>query len=98
MTAQLKQRPDPAVVLSKALLNASKQLTLKQDELGKVIGVHRTAITRLKQNLDLSPDSKQGELALLLIRAARALFARKIALPLFRPRQAVARYEAKLTS
>jgi len=40
-----------------------------------VIGVHRTAITRLKQNLDLSPDSKQGELALLLIRAARALFA-----------------------
>ena len=72
---QLKQRPDPAVVLSKALLNASKQLTLKQDELGKVIGVHRTAITRLKQNLDLSPDSKQGELALLLIRAARALFA-----------------------
>ena len=75
MTAQLKQRPDPAVVLSKALLNASKQLTLKQDELGKVIGVHRTAITRLKQNLDLSPDSKQGELALLLIRAARALFA-----------------------
>ena len=29
----------------------------------------------LKQNLDLSPDSKQGELALLLIRAARALFA-----------------------
>ena len=75
MTAQLKQRPDPAVVLSKALLNASKQPTLKQDELGKVIGVHRTAITRLKQNLDLSPDSKQGELALLLIRAARALFA-----------------------
>jgi DNA-binding XRE family transcriptional regulator len=75
MTAQLKQRPDPDVVLSKALLNASKQLTLKQDELGKVIGVHRTAITRLKQNLDLSPDSKQGELALLLIRAARALFA-----------------------
>ena len=40
-----------------------------------MLGVHRSAITRLKKNLDLQPDSKQGELALLLIRAARALFA-----------------------
>lgn len=75
MTARIRTQPDPAVVLSKALLRAGKQLTLRQDELGRVIGVHRSAITRLKQNLDLQPDSKQGELALLLIRAARALFA-----------------------
>lgn len=75
MSAELIQRPDPAIVLSKALLNAGKQLTLKQDELANVIGVHRTGITRLKQKLDLQPASKQGELALLLIRAARALYA-----------------------
>ncbi|MFN3879862.1 MAG: antitoxin Xre/MbcA/ParS toxin-binding domain-containing protein [Nitrincola lacisaponensis] len=75
MTAQLKAQPDPAVVLSKAVLNAARQLTLRQDELGRVLGVHRTAITRLKQNLDLQPQSKQGELALLLIRVARALYA-----------------------
>lgn len=75
MSAQLNEQPDPAVVLSKALINASRQLTLRQEELANVIGVHRTAITRLKHNLDLRPDSKQGELALLLIRAARALFA-----------------------
>lgn len=75
MTAQLKAQPDPAVVLSKAVLRAAKQLTLRQEELGRVMGVHRTAITRLKQNLDLQPQSKQGELALLLIRVARALYA-----------------------
>lgn len=75
MTAQLKAQPDPAVVLSKAVLNAARQLTLRQEELGRVMGVHRTAITRLKQNLDLQPQSKQGELALLLIRVARALYA-----------------------
>jgi hypothetical protein len=75
MSAQKKDTPNPSVVLSKALLNASKQLTLRQEELGNVIGLHRTGITRLKQNLDIQPDSKQGELALLLIRVARALFA-----------------------
>lgn len=75
MSAQPEIGPDPALVLSKALLNASKQLTLTQAELGKVIGIHRTGISRLKQHLDLQPDTKQGELALLLIRAARALYA-----------------------
>lgn len=75
MSAQKKDTPNPSVVLSKALLNASKQLTLRQEELGNVIGLHRTGITRLKHNLDIQPDSKQGELALLLIRVARALFA-----------------------
>ena len=75
MTARMREQPDPAVVLSKAVLNAARQLTLRQDELGRVLGVHRSAITRLKKNLDLQPESKQGELALLLIRTARALFA-----------------------
>lgn len=48
---------------------------LKQAQLAAVLGVHRTAISRLKQTLDLDPASKQGELALLLIRLARALYA-----------------------
>ena len=40
-----------------------------------MLGLHRTAISRLKQNGSLDPASKQGELALLLIRLARALYA-----------------------
>lgn len=66
---------DPAAVLAKAVFNAADQLGLKQAELGNVLGMHRTAISRLKQSLSLEPTSKQGELALLLIRIARALFA-----------------------
>lgn len=75
MSEQPEISPDLAVILSKALLNASKQLNLTQAELGKVIGMHRTGISRLKQHLDLQPETKQGELALLLISAARALYA-----------------------
>lgn len=75
MSAQPEQRPDQAAVLCKALFNVAGQLTLKQEELGKVVGINRTSISKLKQKGVLDPKSKQGELALLLIRAARALYA-----------------------
>lgn len=74
MTALLQQAPQPQLVLAKAVLNAAEQLGLKQAELAAVLGVHRTAVSRLKQNPSLDPGSKQGELALLLIRVARALY------------------------
>jgi DNA-binding XRE family transcriptional regulator len=67
--------PTPELVLAKALLRAGEQLGLSQTALAEVLGVHRTTITQLKKNLKLDPNSKQGELALLLIRLARALFA-----------------------
>ena len=63
------------VVLGKAVLKASEQLGLKQKELANVLGVHRSFVSRLKQNPKLNPSSKQGELALMLIRIARALSA-----------------------
>ncbi|QEY17512.1 XRE family transcriptional regulator [Cellvibrio sp. KY-GH-1] len=75
MSALVQTNPNPAAVLAKAVLNAADQLGLKQAELAAVLGIHRTAISRLKQNPALDPKSKQGELALLLIRIARALFA-----------------------
>lgn len=75
MSALVQTNPNPAAVLAKAVLNAADQLGLKQAELAAVLGIHRTAISRLKQNPALDPKSKQGELALLLIRVARALFA-----------------------
>ncbi|WP_062057953.1 MbcA/ParS/Xre antitoxin family protein [Cellvibrio sp. OA-2007] len=74
MSALAHLDPDPAAVLAKAVLNAAEQLGLKQSELAAVLGIHRTAVSRLKQNPALDPKSKQGELALLLIRIARALF------------------------
>lgn len=75
MSALAQAKPNPETVLAKALLNAADQLGLKQADLAAVLGVHRTAISRLKQNPSLDPASKQGELALLLVRMARALFA-----------------------
>ncbi|WP_331345083.1 XRE family transcriptional regulator [Cellvibrio sp. UBA7661] len=75
MSALAQTSPDPASVLAKAVLNAADQLGLKQAELAAVLGIHRTAVSRLKQNPALDPKSKQGELALLLIRITRALFA-----------------------
>lgn len=75
MSAIVSPKPQPDAVLAKAVLSAAAQLGLKQAELAAVLGIHRTAVSRLKQNPVLDPSSKQGELALLLIRMARALFA-----------------------
>ncbi len=75
MTALLQPKPAPDAVLAKAVLRAAEQLGLKQSELAAVLGMHRTAVSRLKTTASLDPASKQGELALLLLRIARALFA-----------------------
>lgn len=74
MSAALEPIPQADAVLAKAVLRAGQQLGLKQAELAGVLGMHRTAVSRLKQGA-LDPTSKQGELALMLIRLARALFA-----------------------
>lgn len=75
MTAGTQPSPHADQVLAKAVLRAARQLGLSQAELGAVLGLHRTGISRLKHSGSLAPDSKQGELALLLIRLARGLYA-----------------------
>lgn len=75
MSAHTQVQPEPAAVLAKAVLRAADQLGLRQAELARALGLHRTAISRLKQSATLDPASKTGELALLLIRIARSLSA-----------------------
>ncbi|MGE0858796.1 MAG: antitoxin Xre-like helix-turn-helix domain-containing protein [Gammaproteobacteria bacterium] len=75
MSARTETQPQPDAVLAKAVLRAADQLGLRQAELARALGVHRTAISRLKQSASLDPTSKTGELALLLIRVARSLSA-----------------------
>jgi hypothetical protein len=65
------RKPDPNATLTKAFLNAGKALGLTQDDLGTIIGRDRTLFHRK----GVDPHSKAGELALLLIRAYRGLFA-----------------------
>jgi hypothetical protein len=61
--------PQPGIVLTRALVQAGKQLGLTQADLGVVVGRDRTALSRGS----IEPDTKAGELALLLIRAYRSL-------------------------
>ena len=62
--------PDPRAVLTKALLNAGTALGLSRERLGEIVGRERTAFSR-----GLDPDSQAGELALLVIRCYRSLYA-----------------------
>jgi DNA-binding XRE family transcriptional regulator len=62
--------PDSTAVLTRALIAAGKELGLTQAELGAVVGRDRTSLNRKS----IEPGTKSGELALLLIRAYRALF------------------------
>jgi hypothetical protein len=57
-------------VLTKATLRAGKALGLNQAQIGVVVGRDRTSLRR-----GLDPDSKAGELAALLIRLYRSLYA-----------------------
>ena len=61
---------DPSRVLSHATLEAGKFLGLTQADLSAVIGRHRTNIAK-----GLNPESKEGELAMMLIRCYRSLYA-----------------------
>ena len=66
----ITSRIDPGQTLTKAFLNAGKDLGLNRAALGQVIGKDRSTLTRGQ----IDPDSKAGELALMLVRCYRALF------------------------
>lgn len=68
--AGAQRQPDPRLVLAKALGNVGRGLGLSQEALASAIGRERTTFSR-----GLDPVSKPGELALLLIRCYRSLFA-----------------------
>jgi hypothetical protein len=70
-TSTALKHTDAGATLTKALLNAGKDLGLTRTALGQVVGKDRTTLTRGQ----LDPDSKAGELALLLLRCYRSLFA-----------------------
>lgn len=60
--------PDQAVLLTKAVSRAAKAFGLTQSELGSILGRDRSSIAR-----GIDPESKPGELALMLVRCYKAL-------------------------
>ena len=72
-TSQLAS-PEPSAVLTKALLRASERLGLSQAALARTIGVSEATASRVARGRStVDPATKEGELALLLLRAFRSL-------------------------
>jgi plasmid maintenance system antidote protein VapI len=66
--------PDPGVTLAKATARAASLLGLSGSALAAVIGASEATVSRIvRGERPLAPDSKSGELALLLVRLYRSL-------------------------
>lgn len=69
-----ESRPDPARVLTKAVLRAADLLGVRGRRLAAVLGVSEAKLSRCRSGqAAISPESKEGELALLFIRLHRSL-------------------------
>jgi hypothetical protein len=74
MTMQAVVRADPGVVLAKATARASQFLGMNGVTLAKTLGLSEPTVSRiLKAEKPIDPQSKEGELALLLVRVYRSL-------------------------
>ena len=72
--SQTVQVPSPDSVLTQATLRAADLLALQGSDLAKVIGVSDSTVSRYRSGAaEISPSSKPGELALLLVRVFRSL-------------------------
>jgi hypothetical protein len=71
---QVVVKPDTGMVLAKATTRASKMLGLSGASLARTLGLSEPTISRLVHgDKPLAPDSKEGELAMLLVRVFRSL-------------------------
>jgi transcriptional regulator with XRE-family HTH domain len=67
-------QPQPDVVLTKALLRAAELLELSSAKLARILGVSEASVSRLASGArSVDPQSKEGELALLVVRGYRSL-------------------------
>jgi uncharacterized protein (DUF2384 family) len=74
MRTSLKNDHQKEIVLTKAILNLADFYDLKGKDLCPILGISESTITRLHQGKTvLSPDTKEGEMALLLLRMYRGL-------------------------
>lgn len=74
MSTRLEPSPDPAHVLGKAVTRTATRLGLSQQDLAGILGASPATISRIAAGQrGLEPESKTGELALLLVRIFRSL-------------------------
>ena len=66
--------PDKSLVLGKATTRAANELSLSNAALARVIGLSEPTISRVASGArGIDPESKEGQLALLLVRLFRSL-------------------------
>ncbi len=68
-----RTQPDPAAVVAKATLSAAERLGLSNRHLASVIGLSEASVSRMQRSRGVDPASKEGELALMLVRLYRSL-------------------------
>ncbi len=75
MPAAVRTRPDLTTVLTRATLAAAERLHLRQRDLAAILGISEASVSRLQHGTGrvVHPESKEGELALLFLRAWRSL-------------------------
>lgn len=67
-------RVDESAVLSKAFLRAAERLGLAQKDQARILGLSGASLSRLARGeRSIDVDTKEGELALLLVRLYRSL-------------------------
>jgi hypothetical protein len=65
--------PEAGAVVAKATLSAAARLGLSNRQLAAVIGTSEASVSRLQRGRAIDPESKEGELALMLVRLFRSL-------------------------
>ncbi len=73
VTTRTVLTPDASGVLTKAVLRAAERLGLRNRDLAHVLGTSEASVSRLSKERRLEPTAKEGELALLFLRAYRSL-------------------------
>lgn len=74
MASEIRSSLSKEAVLSKAMLNASEHLGLSHTELARLLGISDTTMSQLAAfECLLTPDSAEGQRALMLIQTFRAL-------------------------
>ena len=68
-----KDRPDAAAVVTRAVMRLADKLAISQKALAATLGVSPASVSRLDRERSIEPASKEGELALLLLRVFRSL-------------------------
>lgn len=73
-TAPLQQTQNKSLVLTKAVVNTATYLDIPKGKLAHILGVSGATVTRLySETYRLSPDKKEWDFAVLLVRLFRSL-------------------------